>query len=55
MGIPDCSMRVPHPSPLLARVGNGGGYGIHWPEIDEDISTEGLLREAPAPQGGKSS
>ena len=22
----------------------GGGYGIHWPEIDEDISTEGLLR-----------
>ena len=28
----------------------GGGYGIHWPEIDEDISTEGLLRGAPAPQ-----
>jgi hypothetical protein len=27
----------------------GGGHGIHWPEIDEDISTEGLLREAPAP------
>ena len=27
----------------------GGGYGIHWPEIDEDISTEGLLRGAPAP------
>ena len=26
----------------------GGGYGIHWPEIDEDISTEGLLRGAPA-------
>ncbi|MCC5793934.1 MAG: DUF2442 domain-containing protein [Chromatiales bacterium] len=22
----------------------GGGYGIHWPEIDEDLSTEGLLR-----------
>ena len=18
----------------------GGGYGIHWPEIDEDVSTE---------------
>ena len=18
----------------------GGGYGIHWPEIDEDLSTE---------------
>ena len=28
----------------------GGGYGIHWPEVDEDLSTEGLLRGAPAPQ-----
>ena len=28
----------------------GGGYGIHWPDIDEDLSTEGLLRGAPAPQ-----
>lgn len=27
----------------------GGGYGIHWPEIDEDLSTEGLLRGAAAP------
>ena len=27
-----------------------GGYGIHWPEIDEDLSTEGLLRGAPAPR-----
>ena len=27
----------------------GGGYGIHWPSIDEDVSTEGLLRGAPAP------
>lgn len=26
----------------------GGGYGIHWPEIDEDLSSEGLLRGAPA-------
>ena len=30
----------------------GGGYGIHWPDIDEDLSTDGLLRGAPAP-GGK--
>lgn len=29
---------------------SGGGYGIHWPEIDEDLSTEGLLRGAPAPK-----
>ena len=28
----------------------GGGYGIHWSEIDEDLSTEGLLRGAPAPK-----
>jgi Protein of unknown function (DUF2442) len=26
----------------------GGGYGIHWPDIDEDLSTEGLLRGTPA-------
>ena len=28
---------------------SGGGYGIHWKEIDEDLSTEGMLRGAPAP------
>ncbi len=28
---------------------SGGGYGIHWPDIDEDLSTDGLLRGAPAP------
>ncbi len=27
----------------------GAGLGIHWPDIDEDLSTEGLLRGAPAP------
>ncbi|HEX8402113.1 MAG TPA: DUF2442 domain-containing protein [Allosphingosinicella sp.] len=26
----------------------GAGYGIHWPDLDEDLSTEGLLRGAPA-------
>ena len=26
----------------------GAGYGIHWPEIDEDLSSEGLLSGAPA-------
>ena len=29
----------------------GGGYGIHWPEIDEDISTEGLLVPHPGSGG----
>ena len=28
----------------------GGGYGIHWPDIDEDLSVEGLLRGLPAPR-----
>jgi hypothetical protein len=31
----------------------GGGYGIHWPDLDEDLSTEGLLRGAPAPRKAK--
>lgn len=26
----------------------GAGYGIHWPEVDEDLSTEGLVRGVPA-------
>jgi hypothetical protein len=29
---------------------SGGGYGIHWPATDEDLSVEGLLRGAPAPR-----
>lgn len=24
----------------------GAGYGIHWPDIDEDLSAEGLLAGA---------
>lgn len=28
----------------------GGGYGIRWEEVDKDLSTEGLLRGAPAPR-----
>jgi hypothetical protein len=31
----------------------GGGYGIHWEEIDEDLSTEGMLRGAPVPKATK--
>ena len=26
----------------------GTGQGIHWPEIDEDISVEGMLHGVPA-------
>lgn len=28
----------------------GAGFGIHWPEVDEDLSTEGLLLGLPAPR-----
>ncbi len=27
-----------------------GGFGIHWPDIDEDLSIEGLWRGAPSPR-----
>jgi hypothetical protein len=27
-----------------------GGFGIHWPDLDEDLSTEGLLSGSPAPR-----
>lgn len=27
----------------------GAGYGIHWPEIDEDLSVKGLLMGWAAP------
>jgi hypothetical protein len=29
----------------------GAGYGVHWPELDEDLSNEGLLAGARAPRG----
>ena len=32
----------------------GGGFGIHWPDVDEDLSTQGLLRGEPAPRASRS-
>jgi hypothetical protein len=26
----------------------GGGFGIHWPDLDEDLSTRGMLPGRPA-------
>ena len=26
----------------------GRGYGVHWPNVDEDLSAEGLLQGRPA-------
>jgi len=28
----------------------GAGHGVHWPDIDEDISAEGMLHGTPAPR-----
>ena len=30
---------------------SAAGFGIHWPDLEKDLSTEGLLRGAPAPRG----
>jgi hypothetical protein len=28
----------------------GNGHGVHWPDIDEDISAAGMLHGIPAPR-----
>jgi hypothetical protein len=28
----------------------GDGYGVHWPDVDEDISVDGMLNGTPAPR-----
>jgi hypothetical protein len=28
----------------------GDGHGVHWPDVDEDISAEGMLSGIPAPR-----
>jgi len=33
----------------------GDGHGVHWPDIDEDISAEGMLQGIPAPRPRASS
>lgn len=33
----------------------GDGQGIHWPDVDEDISVEGMLSGSPARRPNKSS
>ena len=30
---------------------SAAGFGVHWPDLDEDLSTEGLLQGPPAPRG----
>ncbi len=31
----------------------GDGHGVHWPDIDEDISAEGMMFGTPAPRPQK--
>src|SRR5437016_1229495 len=31
----------------------GEGHGVHWPDVDEDISAEGMLKGVPAHRPGK--
>jgi hypothetical protein len=28
---------------------SGAGFGIHWPDVDEDLSVQGMLAGAAAP------
>ena len=32
----------------------GRGYGVHWPDVDEDLSAEGLLRGSPSREYARS-
>jgi hypothetical protein len=42
--------RLLHATPRQRRKWElcAGGFGIHWPDLDEDLSAEGLLRGARA-------
>ena len=43
-------LRILHTTPQQRenRQRARGGYGLDWPDVDEDLSVEGLLRELPA-------
>ena len=44
----DCSPRLATATPQQRRNAelSPGGYGVHWPMIDEDLSISGLLRDS---------
>ena len=48
--------RLSHASPDHRGIWEfvGGGHGIHWPELDEDISVENLLLGEPSGEAAKS-
>ena len=47
--------RILHASPGQRRNWRliGDGRGIHWPDLDEDLSVSGLLPGASVPEGSK--
>ena len=56
--------RIPLPqiSPRLAQASESArkffkispsGYGIHWPAVDEDLTTDGLIRAAEKSYAGQ--
>jgi len=47
--------RLLHASPAQRRNWRfiGDGQGIHWPDVDEDLSVDGLLLGAPSPDASK--
>ena len=49
--------RLLHASPEARRNWQllGGGEGIHWPDVDEDLSVVGLLRGIPSAEYVRSS
>ena len=48
--------RLSHASPKHRAMWEfiGAGHGIHWPELDEDISVENVLLGHPSGEGARS-
>ena len=48
--------RLAHATPHERRSWRliGGGEGVHWPDLDEDISVEGLLAGRPSGESQRS-
>ena len=48
--------RLAHAAPAERRNWRliGGGQGVHWPDLDEDISVEGLLAGRPSGESQRS-
>jgi hypothetical protein len=48
LAVADASPRLASASEVQRRFFriSPSGYGIHWPELDEDLSVDGLIRAA---------